>query len=99
MAHDKDIHVTELGLGKLHDALEGAGEDYKEKLVKLTNLINEIVSGDIQCDPANDLVAKFEEKRDIFYKIAQTIDEAEEYAGLKHRKFDTMVGDLHSEYK
>ena len=36
------IYVTEEALNELKGALEGAGEEYKRELVRLTNLINEI---------------------------------------------------------
>ena len=50
------IRVEEEGLNSLRSALADAGESYKTNLAKLTNLINEITSGDIQGDPANDLL-------------------------------------------
>ena len=36
------IHVEESALNELRNALQTAGEEYKEQLVKLTNLIEEI---------------------------------------------------------
>ena len=90
------IHVEEEALNDLRNALETAGEDYKNKLSRLQNLINEITSGDIQGDPANDLLAKFQAKQDTLNKITQTIEEAEGYMGLQTTKFGTMIGDLKS---
>ena len=49
------IHVDEEALKTLKNALETAGQEYKSNLARLTNLIEEITSGDIQGDPANDL--------------------------------------------
>ena len=48
------IHVDEAALNSLKHALETAGQEYKSSLARLTNLIQEITSGDIQGDPAND---------------------------------------------
>ena len=47
------IHVDEAALNALKNALETAGQDYKQSLARLTSLIEEITSGDIQGDPAN----------------------------------------------
>ena len=88
------IHVDESALNELKHALETAGQEYKLNLARLTNLIEEITSGDIQGDPANDLLAKFQAKQDTLNKIAQTIEEAEGYMGLQTTKFGTMIGDL-----
>lgn len=88
------IHVEESALNDLKKALEEAGQRYKQNLAKLTNLIEEITSGDIQGDPANDLLAKYQAKQDIFNKLTQTIEEAEGYMGMQTTKFGTMIGDL-----
>ncbi len=88
------IHVDEAALNDLRYALRTAGQAYKQNLARLTNLIEEITSGDIQGDPANDLLAKFQAKQDTFNNITKTIEEAEEYAGLQTTKFGQMIGDL-----
>ncbi len=93
------IHVDEASLNDLKKALMEAGESYKANLARLTNLIAEITSGDIQGDPAEDLKFKFDAKEDIFKKLAQTIDDAEEYMGIKTTKFGNMIGDLKSGMK
>ena len=90
------IHVEEEALNDLRNALETAGEDYKNKLSRLQNLINEITSGDIQGDPANDLLQKFQAKEDVFKNFAQTIDEAEEYMGMQKTSFTNLISDLAS---
>lgn len=90
------IHVDESALNQLKNALETAGQEYKSNLARLTNLIEEITSGDIQGDPANDLLAKFQAKQDNLNKLAKTIEEAEGYMGLQTTKFGTMIGDLKS---
>lgn len=90
------IHVDETPLNQLKNALETAGQEYKSNLARLTNLIEEITSGDIQGDPANDLLAKFQAKQDTLNKLAQTIEEAEGYMGLQTTKFNTMVGEIKS---
>ena len=93
------IHVDEASLNDLKNALATAGESYKKNLARLTNLVNEITSGDIQGDPAEDLLAKFQAKEDIFNKLAETIDEAEGYMGMQTTKFGNMIGDLKSGMK
>ena len=93
------IHVDEAALADLRDALATAGEDYKSDLARLTALIQEITSGDIQGDPANDLLQKYQAKQDTFNKLTQTIEEAEGYMGLQTTKFGNMIGDLKSGMK
>ena len=90
------IHVEEEALNDLRNALETAGEDYKNKLSRLQTLINEITSGDIQGDPANDLLQKFQAKEDVFKNLAQTIDEAGEYMGMQMTSFTNLISDLAS---
>ena len=93
------IHVDEAALADLRDALATAGEDYKSDLARLTALIQENTSGDIQGDPANDLLAKYNAKEDTFKRLANTIDEAQEYMGIQTQKFGSMIGDLASGMK
>lgn len=93
------IHVDEAALNDLKNALATAGESYKNNLARLTNLINEITSGDIQGDPATDLLQKFQAKEQTFNKLAETIDEAEGYMGMQTTKFGNMIGDLKSGMK
>ena len=93
------IHVDEAALNDLKNAMQTAGEGYKKNLAKLTNLVEEITSGDIQGDPAQDLLQKFQAKEDIFKKLADTIDEAEGYMGMQTTKFTGMIGDLKSGMK
>lgn len=88
------IHVDEHALNELKNALETAGQEYKSNLARLTNLIEEITKGDIQGDPANDLLQKFQAKQETFNKITQTIEEAEGYMGIQSNKFSSMIGDL-----
>ena len=88
------IHVDEAALDTLKRALETAGQEYKQNLARLTNLINEITSGDIQGDPARDLLQKFQEKETMFNGLTETIEEAEGYMGLQTTKFGNMLGDL-----
>ncbi len=93
------IHVEEESLADLKNALETAGEDYKSNLARLQALVTEITSGDIMGDPANDLLNKFQAKEDIFNKLAQTIDDAEEYMGMQKQSFSSMISDLASSMK
>ena len=93
------IHVDEAALNALKNALETAGQEYKQSLARLTSLIEEITRGDIQGDPANDLLQKYQAKQDTFNKLTQTIEEAEGYMGLQTTKFGNMIGDLKSGMK
>ena len=93
------IHVEEEALNALKNALATAGEEYKSSVSRLTNLINEITSGDIQGDPATDLLQKFQAKEETLNKLAETIDEAEGYLGMQTTSFTNMIGDLKSGMK
>ena len=93
------IHVDEEALKDLRNALETAGEDYKRELSRLKALIAEITSGDIQGDPANDLLAKFQAKDETFKRLADTVDEAQEYMGIQTQKFGSMISNLKSGMK
>lgn len=93
------IHVEEAALNDLKNSLATAGEEYKSNLSRLTNLISEITSGDIQGDPANDLLAKFQAKETQLKKLAETIDEAEGYMGMQTTSFGNMLSDLKSSMK
>ena len=88
------IHVEEEGLADLRNALETAGEEYKEQLARLTNLIEEITKGDIQGDVADDLLEKFRAKEDDFKSLQRVIDEVEEKVGAKGKDFTQMIEDL-----
>ena len=73
--------------------------EYKNKYARLQNLISEITSGDIQGDPANDLLAKFQAKDETFKSLQQTIDEALEYMGAQKQAFTSLISDLSSTMK
>lgn len=90
------IHVEDEALNALREALETAGQEYKSSLARLTNLIEEITSGDIQGDPATDLLNKYQAKQDTLNNITKTIEEAEGYMGLQTTKFGTLIDDLKS---
>lgn len=90
------IHVDAEALERLKTALMTAGQDYKEYLVKLINLIDEITVGDIQGDLADDLKMKFEQKRDTFIRLKSVIEMAEGYMGLQSKKFVTMIEETKS---
>ncbi len=93
------IHVEEEALVELRKALETAGEEYKENLLRLTNLINEITKGDIQGDTATDLLNKYTAKEEAFKALAEEIDKAEEFTGAKGKSFTEMLDDLEEEAK
>lgn len=87
------IHVEEGALNDLKNAIATAGESYKSNLVKLTNLMSEITSGDIQGDLAVDLLNKFQDKEAIFNGLANTIDEAADYMGMQTTKFGSLLSE------
>ena len=93
------VRVDEAAIASLRNALETAGEDYKSNLARLTNLMEEITSGDIQGDPANDLLSKFQAKQDTLNRITATIEEAEEYMGIKKSSFVDLCSGLKSSMK
>lgn len=90
------IQVDEESLNRLKNALMETGESYKSNLTRLDNLINEITSGDIQGEPANDLLRKYREKKEMLDGLRRTIDEAGQYIGLQTGKFNDMIGELSS---
>ena len=90
------IHVDEAALSDLRNALETAGKDYQRDYTRLKNLISEITSGDIQGDPATDLLNKFRAKEQTFKELEKTIDEAEGYVQQETTKFTNMISDLES---
>ena len=93
------IKVDSASLESFKASFAKAGSDYKENLVRLTRLINEITNGDIKGDLATELKAKFDDKQAIFNKIAEIIDEGEEYLGLKNRKFTDMISSTKGSFK
>ena len=90
------INVSEEGLEALKKALAQYGEEYKNNLKRLSNVIEEITNGDIQGEPATQLRNKFEDKKENFAQMAKTIDEAEEYMGMQHTKFNDTLSSFSS---
>jgi len=91
------IHVEEDALNELKNALMTSGEEYERELARLTNLVDEITSGDIQGEAADDLKAKFEAKKDDFNKISSCLDETKELLGTRTTDFTTMMDDIKNE--
>lgn len=87
------VHVEESALVAVKNGLGTAGEAYKTNYMRLVNLIEEITSGHIQGDPANELLRKFEEKKDAFQKIYDIIDSTQGYVQGRAEQF---VSDLDS---
>lgn len=88
------IHVDEEAIARLKEALLTAGNDYKDNLSKLKNLIEDITRGDIQGDPATQLLTKFQEKSETFNGVQQSIDEAADAMGIKLSDFTSKMGEL-----
>lgn len=93
------IHVEEAALNDLKTALENAGERYKANLIRLENLINQITRGDIKGDPADQLLAKFQAKEQMFKNLATVIDDAESFMGIQKSSFkdlmDKLISSMH----
>ena len=88
------IKVDEESLNRLKNALQTAGESYKSNLAKLQSVMDEITSGDIQGTPATELLNKFKNKEEMFRNIEKSVNDAEEYTGVKSTKFANLIGDL-----
>ena len=91
------VHVEEDALNEFKNALMTSGEEYERELARLTNLIDEITSGDIQGDAAEDLKAKFDAKKDDFNKITKVLEETKELLGMRTTDFTTMMEDIKKE--
>lgn len=93
------LSIRDEQLKKLRDSLETSGQEYKTNLARLTNLIGEITSGDIQGNPADDLLARYREKEDVFKRIALILEQAEDYARQQEVNFTRTIDNLHSDMK
>lgn len=93
------INVSDEALSKLKSTLIDSGTSYKQNLLRLRSLMEEITSGDIQGTVATELLSKFQQKEAVFQGIINTIEDAEEYTGVKARKFNDMLGSLKSNMK
>lgn len=88
------VHVEEAALVDLKNNFGTAGESYKANYIKLTNLISEITSGHIQGDPANELLQKYEEKKEAFEKVYEMINSTQEYVNGRTEQFVNDVDSL-----
>lgn len=93
------IKVSSEALKKFKNTFGNAGESYKANLAKLTRIMDEITSGDIQGTLATELKTKFEDKKATYNKIASLIDEGEQYLGIKGTKFTNMLDSLRNSMK
>ena len=88
------VHVDDEALGVLKSSLLTSGEDYKSDYKALTNIVEAIKNGSIEGQAADKLLQLYEDKKEIFQGVADTIDEAESYMGVKTNTFDNMVDEL-----
>lgn len=93
------VHIEETALVNLKNEFGTAGESYKNNYVKLTNLISEITSGHIQGDPANELLQKYEEKKEAFEKVYEMINSTQEYVNGRTNQFVNDVDSLMKDMK
>lgn len=90
------IKVDEEALERLKNALQTAGESYKSNFARLGNLIEQITKGDIQGNPATELLTKFKNKEQTFRNVEKAINDAEEYTGVKKSDFVQRIEDISS---
>ena len=88
------IHVEENALIELKNAFSTMGDNYKENYDKLTKLIEDITSGHIQGDPADELLKKYNDKKDSFNKILELINETQGYLSGRTDQFIDEVSSL-----
>ena len=88
------VHVEESALVNLKNDFGTAGESYKANYNKLTNLISEITSGHIQGDPANELLRKYEEKKEAFEKVYEMISSTQDHVNGRAEQFVNDVDSL-----
>ena len=81
------IHVEENALIELKNAFSTMGDNYKENYGKLTKLIEEITSGHIQGDPADELLKKYNDKKESFNKILELIEGTQVYLSGRTDQF------------
>ena len=87
------VHVEEEALIQLGNGFGTAGENYKTNYSRLTSLMDEITSGHIQGDVADELLNKYEAKKDFFEKTAKIIDDYQKYMSSRTNQF---VNDMDS---
>ena len=73
-----------------------AKENYISELNRLSNLIDEITSGNIKGVLAEDLKNKYEAKIDTFNALKTSLENAGEYAQQKNVSFNNMISDVQS---
>lgn len=93
------IAVSTENLRNVENAVSTAGESYLRNFTRLTNLINEIVAGDIRGDAADDLLQKYQAKEVILKAIQKSLDEADECVRGKQAGFNQLMGNIKSGMK
>lgn len=88
------IYVDEEALNILRNAIQTAGQEYKQNIAKLNSLMEEITRGDIKGAPAEELLAKYHAKEEALNQILKSIEEAEEYMGMQTKRYSDMITDV-----
>ena len=88
------VVANESDIASLKEALATAGEEYKDNYARLESLIQEITNGDIKGNAADELVKKFNDKKDMLDTIQNSIDEANAYIEGKEQRFRSMMSGL-----
>lgn len=99
MGNDSILYVDEASLALLKNAFKTAGDTYIENLNRLNNLIDDIVGGSISGDPATDFYNKYSAKADSLKQLRSTIEEGQEYMGIKSNKFTGLVDELSTDMR
>lgn len=88
------VHVEEQALVRLKNVFGSAGEKYKSNYSRLSTLIREITSGHIKGNPADELLKKYEEKKDAFDQVYKMINSTQEYLSGRTGQFISDMDEL-----
>ena len=93
------ITVSEEELNAIASSLHDASEKYSSSFTKLTNLIQEVTTGDITGQVADDLKQKFDSKEETFKNLKTTIDQAEQYMNQQLKSFNDVAEGVMAEMR
>ena len=91
------VHVEEAALRELKEVMKDSGDEYLNNLTRLDNIINQITRGDITGDIADEIKRKYEAKKVQFDNLKRTINEADEYLGIKRNKYEKTLSETLSD--
>lgn len=88
------LNINEDAFRQLQNNIETAADEYQTNYRRLANLMSEITRGDIQGEPADDLLKKFEEKKGDFEAISNEIDTILDYIKNKYDEFEITKSEV-----